>query len=302
MNHERKICPLCQSEKSKVYHKRKEKASVTHDDLCMTADRFESYGTVLKCRSCGLVYKSSHENSDELMQGYTKVDDPLYLEEKENRSINGFICIQKIKKYKNEGRLLDVGCSTGFFLNAARLSFEPTGVELSIWAVQYAREKLRLDVRQGSLEMNRFPDSFFDVVTSIDVIEHVPNPKEHLKELVRILKPEGLLYIVTPDIGSLSAFLLGRNWWGLRPAHLIYFSKKTMRKICTQVGLEIKEMNSYGRIFTYGYWISRLKNYPKIFYGLVPFFVNIFGWDRKILYLNTRDSMEVCAIKKVASK
>jgi 2-polyprenyl-3-methyl-5-hydroxy-6-metoxy-1,4-benzoquinol methylase len=130
--------------------------------------------------------------------------------------------LHTIKRHVSGGRLLDVGCATGYFLNAARLDFEVSGVEPSRWAVDYARTRLHLNVTEGHLEAVDLPLEGFDVITMNDVIEHFSDPRAALERSAALLRPGGILYLVTPDIGSLSARVLRGRWWGLRPAHLYY--------------------------------------------------------------------------------
>jgi SAM-dependent methyltransferase len=263
-----------------------------------STDRFDRYGQIVRCRGCGLVYTNPRPLSAGIRQGYRTTVDPEYSDEDCSRSINAHLSLHTLKRFAKSGRLLDVGCATGFFLNAARLDFETLGVEPSEWAADYARTRLRLDVVTGNLEDVTLDASSFDVVTLVDVVEHFTDPKASLLRIAGLLKPGGWLYLVTPDIGSVSARLLRGRWWGLRPAHLYYFSPKTLRPMLESVGLQVHFLASYGRIFTYGYWLSRLKNYPAFVHRTVGSLVKAFGVEAKFLYLNTRDSMEVCAQKQ----
>jgi 2-polyprenyl-3-methyl-5-hydroxy-6-metoxy-1,4-benzoquinol methylase len=262
-----------------------------------STDRFDRYGQIVKCRGCGLVYTNPRPLPSGIRQGYRTTVDPEYAEEDSSRSINAHLSLHTLRRFAKKGRLLDVGCATGFFLNAARLDFETIGIEPSEWAADYARTRLRLDVLTGNLEEVAIESGSFDVVTLIDVIEHVTDPKAALQRVSGLLKPGGWLYLVTPDIGSLSARLLRGRWWGLRPAHLYYFSQATLRSMLQAAGLHVELLAPYGRIFTYRYWLSRLKSYPSVVHRTVARFVRAFGVEDKFLYLNTRDSMEVCARK-----
>jgi 2-polyprenyl-3-methyl-5-hydroxy-6-metoxy-1,4-benzoquinol methylase len=203
-----------------------------------------------------------------------------------------------LKRYAHSGRLLDVGCATGYFLNAARLDFETQGIELSEWAALYARERLRLDVVNAGLDEASLPAEHFDVVTLNDVIEHFTDPRAALLRIQGLLRPGGLLYLVTPNIESLSARILRGRWWGLRPAHVFYFSPATLTALLRETGFEVELVKSYGRMFTWGYWLSRLRNHPAPIYRGLAAVVGALGLDTKFLYIDTRDSMEVCARKR----
>ncbi len=260
-----------------------------------STDSYDGYGRIVRCRSCGLVYTNPRLTQLEVERAYREVVDHDYAREDSSRSINAHFSLHTIKPFVSSGRLLDLGCSTGYFLNAARLDFETLGVEPSLWACEYARSRLRLDVISGTLDQARLPPSSFDVVAMIDVIEHLGDPQATLHDVASLLRPGGLLYLLTPNVQSLTARLLRARWWGLRPAHLYYFSPHTLTAMLGRAGFEVVLLKSYGRIFTYGYWLSRLRTYPTWIYRSVAAVIAGLRLSEKMLYLDTRDSMEVCA-------
>jgi 2-polyprenyl-3-methyl-5-hydroxy-6-metoxy-1,4-benzoquinol methylase len=292
-------CNLCEADGAAVVYDRPSPDGVfSVSESRMTTDVFTAYGRIVRCRRCGLVYTNPRPASTELLASYSAMEDAEYLDEQDCRSMNAHLSLMMIKRYADGGRLLDVGCSTGFFLNAARADFVVSGVEPSHWAGEFAREKLHLDVVEGTLDDAPFPAGHFDVVTLIDVIEHVTDPKAVLSRAAQLLRPGGVLYLVTPDIGSVSARLLRGRWWGLRPAHITYFSRRTLKRMLSDVGFSVLETRSYGRIFTYGYWLSRLRNYPAPVYHGLRLLVRCLGLSGKVVYINTRDSVELCARRR----
>jgi 2-polyprenyl-3-methyl-5-hydroxy-6-metoxy-1,4-benzoquinol methylase len=103
-----------------------------------------------------------------------------------------------------QGRLLDVGCLWGSFLGYAHeRGFDVTGIEPFGKAATYVKEVLKLNASQGTLRSAALPAGSFDVVTILDVIEHMTDPVTELKEVYRVTKPGGLLIVSTPDVGSL---------------------------------------------------------------------------------------------------
>lgn len=267
-------------------------------DFMASTDRYDHYGRIVRCRSCGLIYTNPRPSPALIARAYAKAVDRDYALEDSSRSINAHLALHTIKRFVRDGRLLDVGCSTGYFLNAARLDFETCGVEPSRWAVEYARGRLHLDVREGGLDDVELPAEGFDVITLNDVIEHFPDPLGALRRIHGLLRPGGLLYLVTPNIQSLSARLLRGRWWGLRPAHLYYLTPATLSAMLRKAGLEVVLLKSYGRIFTYGYWLSRLRNHSRGVYRTAEAMIRGLRIENKFLYLDTRDSMEVCAVKE----
>jgi 2-polyprenyl-3-methyl-5-hydroxy-6-metoxy-1,4-benzoquinol methylase len=289
-------CNLCGSPTGRIRYSATEGwPSSAADHYAATTDKFGAYGTLKECADCGLVYTTPRLVPQAILGGYQETEDPNYTEESESRSINAYMSLAAIRRFAKHGRLLEVGCSVGYFLNAARHSFEVVGVEPSRWAQKYTRERLKIEVPAATLEEAAFSDAHFDVVAMIDVIEHLPDPLAALREVRRILKPGGHLYIVTPDIESLSARILGSRWWGLRPAHIFYFSSKTLRAMLEANGFEIVYRRSYGRIFSWGYWLSRLTNYPRFIYNTVAWVIRLFGVEDKFLYLDTRDTVQMVA-------
>ncbi len=149
-----------------------------------------------------------------------------------------------VPHYRPGGRLLDVGCGSGLYLRAMRrLGWQVSGVELSAKAAAYAREALGLDVREGSLEEAGFPDEHFDVVTLWHVLEHLPSPRRTLQEVVRVLKPDGILICEVPNIDSLQSRVMGHRWFHLDPPrHLYAFSPATLRAMLQAAGLTVLEI------------------------------------------------------------
>jgi SAM-dependent methyltransferase len=133
--------------------------------------------------------------------------------------------------YPKVGRLLDVGCATGLFLNAMRgRGWDVHGVELSPYAADYARRTFGLDVFTGTVQEAAYPNHSFDIVTMWDVLEHVNDPKQTLAEVVRILRPGGMLALSLPDPTCPEARYFGANWIGWdRPRHLHLFTPDILR-------------------------------------------------------------------------
>jgi ubiquinone/menaquinone biosynthesis C-methylase UbiE len=91
--------------------------------------------------------------------------------------------------------LIDIGCGMGFFIDLAKShGWEVKGVEISDYAVGYAREKLQLDVIKSSLQEAHFETEYFDVATMWNVLDQLYDPKTNLKELNRILKKGGYVF------------------------------------------------------------------------------------------------------------
>ena len=119
--------------------------------------------------------------------------------------------------------VLDVGCSTGDRLLAMKQAgLVPAGVEIGP-AADFARRRLGLDVRRGTLPEARFETGRFRAVTLYNVLEHVHDPCEILAEIRRILAPRGWLAIQSPNARSLQARLFGRRWAAVDAPRDLYY-------------------------------------------------------------------------------
>jgi SAM-dependent methyltransferase len=218
-----KPCPVCNAVIVKKFIK---------------ADTFQ----LMQCDSCGLL------RTDEFVAGGTSyetdeyfVDKNRYLESWEKFSLLFDGMLDKITAYKKTGLFLDVGCGVGCLINCAReRGFSAQGVEISPWAAGFAREKTGLDVITGSLEEVAYHSDMFDVVVVNHVLEHVPDPGALLREIRRIVKPDGLVVVGVPNAGSIMARLAGAKWASLRPEeHRWHFTPETIKALVRKEGLHL---------------------------------------------------------------
>jgi SAM-dependent methyltransferase len=147
--------------------------------------------------------------------------------------------VDLVRQYVEGGSLLEAGAAYGFFLKAAEPHFDVAGVEVSAYAAEVARRETQVPVVHGSIEQAGFPDHRFDVVVMWDVIEHLMRPLDALREIRRLLKPGGYLFVSTDDASHWLPRRLGLKWWGLAPPlHLCHFSKDALRAASRIAGLE----------------------------------------------------------------
>lgn len=263
----------------------------------ITDHSFKISSRVVKCQKCGLVYTNPRPPVRSLIHNYVKMVDSEYVEEEHGRRLSARATLNVLKKFRKKGRLLDVGCATGFFLDEARKDgWEPFGIELSNWAVNYAKEKLYLEnIFQGVLKNAGYPDSYFDAVILKDAIEHLTDPRGTLIEIRRILKPDGILYINTPAIDSAVSRILKAQWWGVKQLHLYYFTRKTLGKMLAATGFVPVKFKSSPRTFSLKYWVTRFKGYNERLQGLLIFLINKRVLKNNLLTINLWDQVEVYA-------
>jgi len=146
-----------------------------------------------------------------------------------------------IRRFRAGGRLLELGCAYGFFLDEAkRAGFDVHGVELAAAAAAAARAR-GLDVETGIADaayLERIGQ--VDVVVLLDVIEHLEDPRATLAAALRHLDPGGIVVVTTGDFGSLAARLAGRAWRLMTPPqHLWFFTRASMERLAASLGLRV---------------------------------------------------------------
>jgi SAM-dependent methyltransferase len=164
--------------------------------------------------------------------------------------------IARIKALARGRRLLDVGCSVGFFLEAAAESgFDISGVELSSAAISMARPDIRARIVHGNVNvLIGQGDHRFDVVTAFDIIEHTYDPAGFLREIQAILDPGGVLVISTPDTGHVLRRLMGRSWPMLQPLqHTVLFSRRGIAELLQKTGFRVTAVESAFKTITIDY-------------------------------------------------
>ncbi len=166
------------------------------------------------------------------------------------------------------GRMLDIGCATGVFLEVAEhAGWDVYGVEFSEEAARRAERLFPGRITRGSVASAPFPDGFFDLVTMFDVIEHCADPLAELRSASRLLKPRGVLALTTPNITSLPARLMGRYYPYVNPPnHLTYFSPRTIAAALRMADFELRTIRRLTKTFSIAYLLSILPvSNPRLF-------------------------------------
>lgn len=148
---------------------------------------------------------------------------------------------------KGGGRLLDVGCGNGGFLVLAKQAgWHVEGIDFDATAVETAKAR-GLDVRFGGSELLNEKKEYYDVITLCHVIEHIHNPEILLRNLYASLKPDGLLWLDTPNLKSVGARRFGSSWRDLDPPrHLVLFNPGSLEKCLKKAGFSSLERHWRG--------------------------------------------------------
>lgn len=231
------MCPICQSE-------------AEPKSLSKTTLGGESQYDLVECPNCQTRYLSPMATVEQLEKVYA----PQYYGSDWYKQQGWGAAYAKVVLGKRKpGKFLDIGCGLGFFIDGIRKNSEwqVSGVEFSAAAVDFARNKLKLDVRRGELADVNFPAASFDFIQIRNVLEHVRDPMTLLRECRRVLKPEGALHLLVPNgyVDSLNLV----NFYRLKnlPAfskdgHLYFFPKPALLRMFEETGFEIEQSWTYG--------------------------------------------------------
>jgi 2-polyprenyl-3-methyl-5-hydroxy-6-metoxy-1,4-benzoquinol methylase len=163
------------------------------------------------------------------------------------------------------GRLLDVGCGGGRFLNRMKKrGWDVEGSDFDEQATKKVAARYGIKTHVGDLSQCALPPNNFDVITMSQTIEHLYTPEATLRECLRILKPGGLLVMTTPNVLSVAASEFGAHWRGWEaPRHLHLFSVDSLQRLTRHVGFEIDEARSYSAGCSGVYRVSHLLQHPE---------------------------------------
>jgi SAM-dependent methyltransferase len=228
-----------------------------------------------RCENCDMLFVANHLQTDMIYMNYSKSyfeanslianaskerhGYPSYMEAQDSLKRSFIHKLKFVHRFSTDGRLLDIGAAYGTFLTLAQQYYECYGLDVSEYAALVARERFGVDVHQANIEQSvPFPDNHFDVVVMWDVIEHLVNPVNGLKEVYRVLKSGGIVFISTDNANNWLPRLLGPAWWSLAaPLHLCHFSKESMRVALRQAGeFERVEFATDPREYRFGEIVS----------------------------------------------
>lgn len=215
-----------------------------------------------KCNNCGFVFMLRVPSHEDLVNHYKKYSYGKVGTESNNLSeltIQSFnTLLDYFETFKTNGNLLDVGCGRGWMLEIAKKrGWNVYGTEFAPEALVICENK-GITMHNGVLSNNVFNGVEFDVITSLEVIEHINNPNEDLKIIYSKLRKGGLFYITTPNFDGYLRHQLKADYNIIEyPEHLSYYTKSTLNKVL--------KMNSFKKlkIETTGVSITRKEQSKK---------------------------------------
>jgi len=217
-----------------------------------------------RCRDCNLIFVHPQPEMSELeslydtSQGYFATAERSLSETSSSNAVK----LDEIltSRLSTRGKFLDIGCSNGKLIYHMRnLGWDVSGNDLNAGALEIAKAH-DLNVMLGSLRECGFEESSFDAIHLGDLIEHVPSPSEIFESIEKLLKPNGIVTIATPNSKSgfaryslLSSRLTGLAWpHSEAPHHLYDFNPDSIKALLASTGITINDIQykSGGR-FTY---------------------------------------------------
>jgi SAM-dependent methyltransferase len=213
-------------------------------------DRLESLQglfKVVRCENCGLLRQNPRLKWESLSKYYPKdylshpklVRDQTSPWKRLDKRYGPWKRLRAIERFQKGGRLLEVGCGTGSFLEEALRSgkWQVVGIEPSPHAARYAQEKLRVPIYKNLFEEVLLAENSFDVVVMWNVLEHLPQPVKAIQLTFKLLKRNGWFIFSIPNLESLDAWLFKKYWggWDL-PRHLYFFPKNYLKTTLTETG------------------------------------------------------------------
>jgi SAM-dependent methyltransferase len=204
-------------------------------------------GVLSYCAACGALFSNRAGDAGSITAYYNGAYQVDHDSLKDRMQRKAATILARLERATPGRRLLEVGSSYGEFLVEARKrDWEVTGVEIAQEAVAYARGHYQLDVQAGSLGTVTFGQKeTFDAIVLLHVIEHLPDPLATLRMIHRLLAPNGILYLATPNLASLEYRLL-RSWWlWVDPrAHLCLYSPQAITSVLNRAGFRVSELFS----------------------------------------------------------
>ena len=255
---------------------------------------------IVKCNSCGLVrsdpivdekivnqlYKQSQFTYDQIVPGLIKT--------------YGRYLFMLEKWVPQKERLLEVGCGNGFFLEHALASGykNVNGVEPSSPAIEKAKPEIKPNIICDIFQENIFPENYFDVVCFFQTFDHLQSPNAALKEVRRILKPEGLCLFINHNIASLSSRIMREKSPIIDIEHTYLYDLATMQKIVLNNGFKIIKKGSATNTYPIKYLLhlapinKRIKNFANLIMkpiGLLDLSLPVYLGNLYLIAKNIKD-------------
>lgn len=213
-------------------------------DELIPLDRY-SAAHLCQCLKCDLVFSSVIPSERAIDEFQINQKWKEHITEDTQRRYSHLL--DRFEHFRKNGRLLDLDCSHGEFLEMAKKrGWEVVGTADRQDALKICRDK-GLEMVEGTFNLDGFSDEHFDIVCARNLFEHIANPNEELVKLNRILRSGGLIYATTLNFNSYLRFRLREKYAAISyPLRLVYYSRATFKKLFKQNGFKILETEASG--------------------------------------------------------
>jgi 2-polyprenyl-3-methyl-5-hydroxy-6-metoxy-1,4-benzoquinol methylase len=256
---------------------------------------------IVGCDNCSLVFVKQLISANELAAHYAQVEDPSYQEDNSACLDYYHHALRQLieRSQPLKGRLLDIGCSGGFFLDTMT-GWECYGNEISKSNADTAKQKHGDRIFNGPFEEYPLKEEYFDVITLQDVFDHMRDPVGTLDKCHAMLKPGGLIVVKVHNISCLYAKVSGKRFYAVvPPSHLFYYDESTLERILGRTGFRMIDSRFIAHLLRIHTILLRLSqgNTKSLFYKMYERTAGT--WIGKItVKKNLHDVITVLAIRE----
>lgn len=224
-------------------------------DWLTAPDRFHGrhvWYSLVYCKGCSLIWLENPPAPQEMAAHYGPDYDRLIASVGERSSQHWTTRRDTLLKFKQKGRLLDLGCSSGSFLQLLNgTDWQLQGVEISEESARRAEARSGAKVFVGDVLDARFEPNTFDAVTCFHVFEHMYDPRAVVRKVWTWLKPGGIFFMLVPNIDCREARIFKSYWYPLElPRHLFHFSPASIKVLSTSAGFNVLSVSTERVSFT----------------------------------------------------
>lgn len=267
------ICAVCRKKNPvKVLYKSNFKAADINPQV-YTSRRVPDrvHFRIVRCLVCGLTFSNPIYEAKKILDSYKRSANPTTEDLKNSALVYISYLKNIIKNLPSKDKLLDIGCGDGFFLlEAKKLGFrELYGVEPSKEAISKLEPGINgKNIINDVFKKGQFKKNLFDIVCFFQVLDHVVDPNEFLKNCHDIIRPGGYILAIMHDAKFLTNIIMGEKSPIIDIQHIYLFDKETIRKIFQNNGFNVVKVFNTFNLYSLGYWLE-MAPLPSLFRNFV---------------------------------